>query len=178
MQAIGLIGGLVQGIAGAQQASYQSAIAKVNAQQERYNAEAAAHAAEMDVLDIGKQAAGERGTLLANQASTGISLSSPSFVEGIKAHGRRAYESAVRRQFAGNAQFAAYQTRANVEDARAKMAAAAAPLAFIGGLISGLGSLVGSAQPTIASPGYLPIPTQQALYGNIPSAYGGFGGLY
>lgn len=158
MQALAIAGGILGTITQVQQLQYQSAIAGVNAQQMRYNADAASQAAGLDVQDIGQQGAGEAGTLVANQGASGLSLSSPSFTAGASGFLSRVYQSAVRRQTEGNQQYAAYKTQANSYDAEAKNAKSAIPFAILSGAISTAGSFFStqknffaSAQPTAAS---------------------------
>lgn len=170
MQALAIAGGIVGTISSVQSLNYQAAVAKVNAQQMRLNAESAQEAAGKDVEDIGKQGAGEAGTLIANQGASGVSLSSPSFTSGIQSFLGRNYDTAIRRQDEGNQQSAAYLTEASIYDAEAKNAKGAIPLTIVGGIVNTAmsmstkgGNLFASAKPTEASPapaslGTIPTP--------------------
>lgn len=166
MQALALAGGIIGTISSVQSLNYQAAVAKVNAQQMRLNAESAQEAAAKDTMDIGQQGAGEAGSLVAAQAASGLSLSSPSFTSGVDSFLGRNYETATRRQFEGNQQGAAYRTEASIYDAEAANAKGAIPLTIVGGIVNTAmsmatkgGNLFASAKPTEASPSPTPLGT-------------------
>lgn len=177
MQALAIAGGIASTIMQVQALQYQSAVAGVNAQQMRFNAQAASEAAGKDVEDIGKQTAGEAGSIEANQAASGLDMSSPSFVSGLGSFLGRGYETGVRRRSEGNQQNAAYRTQANVYDSDAKAAKGAILPTIIGGIAStasafaqaGGKNLFATAQPTAANASMTSGPAPLGNIGLIPT---------
>jgi hypothetical protein len=164
MAIIGAIGSIVSGIAAFSQAQYQAAVAKANEKQAKLNAELSMNIAQKDAEDLGTQAKGQMGELVAAQGASGISLSSPSAVRGRKWMSAVGYQDQTRRTEQGQREFANYRTQANVYAAEAKAAKMSGMFSLIGGFINAAGSMVGSAQPSAQSPGYMPVSQTRNMY--------------
>lgn len=161
--ALGVASAIVGGVSSVMSLSYQAAVATANQKQAKLNADASSRVAASDVQDIGIQGQGELGQLNAEQGGSGLSLSSGSFAQGVAGFVKNVYASATRRQAAGNAQNAAYQTEANIEGANAKAARGAIPFAILGaglnaaGAVGGSKSFMGGSRATTATAAdYLP----------------------
>lgn len=165
------IGGIISGVGSAASLMYQSAIAGANSQQANLNANSALQKGEQDTVDIGNQGQGDLGGIYANQGASGFSVSSPSFVSGVKGFLGRTYQSITRTQEGANQDYANYKTQGNIYNAQSKADMIGAPLALAGGIFSGMGntagSLLGSAKPTVATADYIPMPTARSTaFGN------------
>ena len=172
MMAMGIIGGLVSAFGALQQGMYQSAVAKANAKQAKLNAKLAGEVSQQDAEDLGTEGLGMAGELLSGQAASGLAVSSPSAIRSRIWMGRVGYKDQVRRVEAGNREAANFRTQANVFKAEASAARSAGIFNAVGGILGafsggGGGSLLGGAQPTKMSPGFLPVPA------NRPRLYSG-----
>lgn len=164
------IGAIIGGVASFMQLSYQSAIAKANAAQERENAKAVLRQAQEDVQDTGLQRQGEIGVLRAAQGASGVSIASPSFAQGEGQIVDRTAVEVNRLQLAGNQRWAYFETKANIEDTRAKAMKIGAGFALASGFANAAGSMVGGGSSLVSgaaqspmSPDYIPIPQRRPV---------------
>lgn len=178
MMAIGLVGGLVSAFGTFQSMMYQSAVAKANAKQAKLNAQLSTEVAGQDAEDLGTEARGQKGQLLAGQGASGISVASPSAVRSRMWMNRVAYKDQLRRTEAGARESANFRTQSNVFKAESKAKRTGAFFNLAGGVLGavggamgsgGGGSLVGGAQPTSMSPGFLPIPRRKPAFRGLNS---------
>lgn len=142
--ALGLVGGIASGAMGMMQANYQAQVAEMNADIAKDNAQRAGERAQIEQQTQDIQASNTLGEQVAEQAASGLTVSSGSLVKSRRSARRLARLDALNVRQAGEIERYNYLTqRANFK-AEAQGARIGGVGSLLGGFFSGAQSLIGS----------------------------------
>src|SRR5262245_64995073 len=99
--ALGLIGGIASGVMGFAQSNYQAQVAEMNADIAKENAQRAGERAQIEQQTQDIQASNTLGEQVAEQAASGLTVSSPSLVKSRRSARRLARLDALNVRQAG-----------------------------------------------------------------------------
>jgi hypothetical protein len=142
--ALGLVGGLVSGVMGFAQSSYQGQVAEMNADIAKDNAKRAVERSQIEQESQDLKAANVLGAQVVEQGASGLSLSSGSLLKSRKSARRLARLDALNVRQAGEIEKYNYLTDAANYKAQAAGARISGVGSLLGGFFSGVNSLVGS----------------------------------
>jgi len=143
--AVTLAGTAITTVKASQQAKFQAAVAKQNAEINEDNADRARDRAQIEAQDQNRIDAAIQGQLLADQAASGLALGSGSFALQRKGAKVDTTLNAKRRAQAGELEANRFLTQAGVSKSEAANFKTAGKTALLSGALSAAGSIAGSA---------------------------------
>jgi hypothetical protein len=143
--ALSFVSTAYQGIAGAQAANYQAAIAEQNQQVANVNADRTIQASQVEQQDRDLTARALLGEQVSEQAASGLTLGSKSFRLARRSSQQLARQDALRIRQSGEVDAYNYRTQASNFGMQAQLAKSSASASLLGGFLGAGTSLISGA---------------------------------